>query len=78
MLPYQEGTAFTGPWNLAAQIKIATTPRKSNANILSVPNIVTTHNREGRIFVGEERPVISSYLNDGISGTGSSSGVSGG
>jgi general secretion pathway protein D len=68
----------TGPWDLAAQIKIATTPRKSNANILSVPNIVTTHNREGKIFVGEERPVISSYLNDGISGTGGGSGVSGG
>jgi general secretion pathway protein D len=63
----------TGPWDLAAQITLASTPRKSNANILSVPTIITTHNREGRIFVGEQRPVISSYLADATStGTGSS------
>ncbi|MBL9214833.1 MAG: type II secretory pathway, component PulD [Opitutaceae bacterium] len=50
--------------DLAATIALSTTPRKSNANILSVPNIITTHNKEGKIFVGEQRPVISSYLND--------------
>ena len=54
----------TGDLDLAATIKLSTTPRKSNATILSQPNIITTHNKEGRIFVGEERPVISSYLND--------------
>jgi general secretion pathway protein D len=57
--------SVTGPWDLAAQITLASTPRKSNATILSVPNIITTHNREGKIFVGEQRPVISSYINDG-------------
>ncbi len=69
-----------GPLDLAAQISLATTPRKSNANILSVPNIITTHNKEGKIFVGEQRPVISSYLNDtvatGATGTGYRSTVS--
>jgi general secretion pathway protein D len=59
---------ITGPRDLAAQITLAATPRKTNANILSVPNIITTHNKEGRIFVGEQRPVISSYLNDGSVG----------
>ncbi len=54
----------TGGVDLAALISLSTTPRKSNINILSVPNIVTTHNKEGMIFVGELRPVISSYLND--------------
>lgn len=63
----------TGPWDLAAQITLAATPRKTNANILSVPNIITTHNREGKIFVGEERPIISSYINDGVSTAGGSS-----
>lgn len=53
-----------GALDLAATISLVTTPRKSNTNILSVPNIVTTHNKEGSIFVGEQRPVISSYLND--------------
>ncbi len=54
----------TGDLDLAAEVGISTTPRKSNATILSLPNIMTTHNKEGKIFVGEQRPVISSYLND--------------
>lgn len=60
------GVVGAGPYDLAAQISLATTPRKSIANILSVPNIVTTHNKKGRIFVGEMRPVISSYLHEGV------------
>lgn len=54
----------TGDLDLAAEIGLTTTPRKSNATILSLPNIMTAHNKEGEIFVGEQRPVISSYLND--------------
>jgi general secretion pathway protein D len=68
----------TGPWDLAALITMASTPRKNNANILSVPNIITTHNREGTIFVGEERPVISSYLNDGTATAGTNGTVGAG
>ncbi len=63
----------TGDWDLAAEIGLTTTPRKSNATILSVPNIMTTHNKEANIFVGEQRPVISSYLNDSTT-TGSTTG----
>jgi len=64
---------IAGALDLAATIALVTTPRKSNTNILSVPNIVTTHNKEGSIFVGEQRPVISSYLNDSSS-TGNNTG----
>ena len=65
------GVVGAGPLDLAAQISLVTTPRKNNANILSVPNILTTHNKEGKVFVGEQRPVISSYVNDGANtGTG--------
>jgi len=64
---------IAGALDLAATIALVTTPRKSNTNILSVPNIVTTHNKEGTIFVGEQRPVISSYLNDSSS-TGGNTG----
>ena len=64
-------TVVSGPWDLAAQISLAATPRKTSTNILSVPNIVTTHNREGKIFVGEEVPVISGYINVASSGAGS-------
>jgi general secretion pathway protein D len=62
----------TGDIDLAATILLSTTPRKTNATILSVPNIITTHNKEGKIFVGEQRPVISSYLNDSTTTTTSS------
>lgn len=55
---------LSGDYDLSAIITLATTPRKNNATILSQPNIITTHNKEGKIFVGEQRPVISSYLND--------------
>jgi general secretion pathway protein D len=62
-----------GQLDLAATIALSTTPRKSNTTILSQPNIITTHNKEGKIFVGEQRPVISSYLNDST-GTGTNLG----
>ncbi len=63
-----------GQLDLAATISLKTTPRKSNATILSQPNIITTHNKEGHIFVGEQRPVISSYINDNT-GTGTNIGT---
>lgn len=65
----------TGDIDLSATIALATTPRKSNATILSQPNLITTHNKEGKIFVGEQRPVISSYVNDGTSTSGSTIGT---
>ncbi len=58
-----------GHTDLAAEIGLSTTPRKNNTTILSQPTIVTTHNKEGSIFVGEQRPVISSYLNDATTTT---------
>lgn len=60
--------------DLSGTINLVTTPRKSNATILSQPNIITTHNKEGKIFVGEQRPVISSYLNDQTTNVGIGSG----
>lgn len=57
-----------GDLDLAAEVGLSTTPRKSNATILSLPNIMTTHNKEGKIFVGEQRPVVSNFLNAGSGG----------
>ncbi len=45
--------------NLSAAIGLNSTPRKDRSTILSVPTIVTTHNKEAEIFVGETRPVIT-------------------
>jgi general secretion pathway protein D len=69
-----KATFSAGTTDLTAAIGLSTTPRKTNAVILSQPNIMTTHNKKGTIFVGESRPTISSYLNDT---TGTSSGLGG-
>ena len=44
---------------ISGLINISTTPRKGNTAILSVPTITTTHNKEGKIFVGQTRPTIT-------------------
>jgi len=49
----------SGPWDLAAEIAISTTPRKNNTAILSVPTITTSHAKEATFFSGETRPIIS-------------------
>lgn len=66
----------SGAYDLAGFIRISTTPRKDKANILSAPSILTAHNTEGSIFVGEERPVISGYTTDSTTTTGARTSVS--
>lgn len=67
--PFTLVDATTGAKDLSGTLGLSTTPRKSNINILSAPNIVTSHNKEASLFVGEKRPVISSYINNGNNGT---------
>ncbi len=64
-----------GGIDLAGTLSLATTPRRNNTNILSVPNIVTTHNKQAVIFVGEEFPVITSFQNTGATGGNLGTGV---
>jgi general secretion pathway protein D len=69
-----EGFAsLAGRFDLTGVVQLSTTPRKTNNTILSVPSITTMHNKEGKIFVGETRPVISSITS---AATGSTSGLS--
>jgi len=56
-------------YSLTGIIGLTTTPRKGKAQILSAPDIVTTHNKKAEIFVGETRPSISGYLNTGTTST---------
>ncbi|WP_438480155.1 secretin N-terminal domain-containing protein [Oleiharenicola lentus] len=66
----------TGLKSLSGTLNLKSTPRKSNINILSAPNIVTSHNKQGFLFVGEERPIISSYVtNNGNNGGGNVTGI---
>jgi Type II secretory pathway, component PulD len=60
----------TGKLDLSAVISLTTTPRKNNSSILSVPSITTTHNKEGKIFIGETRPVISGSTSSPTTGSG--------
>lgn len=46
---------LTGIVNLGT----SSTPTKNELNVLSVPAITTSHNKEATIFVGESRPVIT-------------------
>jgi general secretion pathway protein D len=67
--------SVSGPWDLAGELAISSTPRKNNTNILSSPSITTTHNREAIFFFGETRPVISGTTATPTSG-GTASGFS--
>jgi general secretion pathway protein D len=48
---------------------LATTPRKNNAEFLQVPAVVTTHNKEAEFFVGQDIPVLGSFIPDAGSTT---------
>jgi general secretion pathway protein D len=64
---------LTGIVNLGT----STTPTKNDLHVLSVPAITTSHNKEGTIFVGESRPVITGTQSTaGTTGLVSSSTVS--
>ncbi len=52
-------------YSLTGILSLNTTPRKGKTQILSSPTIVTSHNKKAQIFVGEQRPSISGYLNTG-------------
>ncbi|MFA5264392.1 MAG: secretin N-terminal domain-containing protein [Opitutaceae bacterium] len=57
----------TGGYTLTGMLNLKATPRKTIANILSNPSIVTTHNKKASVKVTQEYPTISSYLNDSTS-----------
>ena len=55
--------------SLTGIISMGTTPRKNNAEFLQVPAVVTTHNKEAEFFVGQDIPVLGSFIPD-AAGTG--------
>lgn len=50
------------------EVVLNTAASKSNINVLSAPTIVTTHNKEASVSVGEERPVITSITTSDTTG----------
>jgi general secretion pathway protein D len=68
------GEGVSGPRDLSGIIAITAHSTKSNVTILANPTLVTTHNKEASIFVGESRPVFGQIqtldtLNTGTNGT---------
>lgn len=53
---------ITGPWDLAAEISINTTPRTRDNVITTVPTIVTSHGKQAKFFNGETRPVVTGTI----------------
>jgi general secretion pathway protein D len=53
-----------GHTGLLGTIGLTDTERMSNTTIISTPNVVTAHNKEAYIKVGQKYPVISGYYND--------------
>ena len=49
---------------LSGVVSLGTTPRKNNAEFLQVPAVVTTHNKEAEFFVGQDIPVLGSFIPD--------------
>ncbi len=55
-------TTVSGPWDLAAEIAISTTPRTRKNAITTVPTIVTSHGKQAKFFNGETRPVVTGTI----------------
>lgn len=65
-----EDFALLAGETLSGIVTMGTTPRKSNAEFLQVPAIVTTHNKEAEFFVGQDIPVLGSFIPDAAGSTG--------
>ncbi|HTZ20994.1 MAG TPA: secretin N-terminal domain-containing protein [Opitutaceae bacterium] len=61
------GLAFG--YSLTGILGLTTTPRKGKTQIISSTAIVASHNKKSSIFVGEQRPQITGYLNTGTTST---------
>lgn len=57
-----------GPDGFSMQAILRAIRTKSNVSVLSTPTIVTTHNKEASVSVGEERPILIGQTESGISG----------
>ncbi len=52
------------------EMVIRTAKRKSNIRILSAPTIITTHNQEASIVIGESRPLVTGTFTSSATSTG--------
>lgn len=58
-----------GPDGFSMQAILRAIRTKNNVSVLSTPTIVTTHNKEASVSVGDERPILIGQTDNTISGT---------
>jgi len=49
---------------ISLDLSVIASNTKNNINVLSVPSVVTTHNKEASILVGEARPIVTATQSD--------------
>ena len=59
----------TGHFDLAAELAVATSLRKRNNAIITVPAVVTSHGKEAKFFNGETRPVVTGTIQSAAGAT---------
>jgi len=59
--------------NLSMNMVVRAVQLNSNARLINVPTIMTMHNQEAKVIVGESRPIITARQVAGTTGTTSSS-----
>ncbi len=64
-ITFPDGVVWDGANNTSSiSFILGAAQRNSDISVLSAPTIVTTHNKEALVSVGEERPVITSTTRD--------------
>ncbi len=71
---FQRGLSVTpfGLENFTIGTVFSIAETNSNVKVLSAPNVVTTHNREATILVGERRPLVTQTVTDRTTTTSNS------
>ncbi|MCZ6671576.1 MAG: hypothetical protein O7C75_01415, partial [Verrucomicrobia bacterium] len=69
IFPFEDSTGIF-PSRLSMELVFKIAESKSNIRLINVPTIVTTHNQEATIIVGESRPIVTGSQSD-FSGVGS-------
>lgn len=67
-----EGETGIFPSSLSMDLVFKIAKTNNNIRLINVPTIVTTHNQEATIIVGESRPIVQGSQTSGISGAISS------
>ncbi|MDA0348602.1 MAG: hypothetical protein O3C43_02620 [Verrucomicrobia bacterium] len=64
-----EGSTGIFPSRLSMDFVFSVAETNNNIRLISVPTIITTHNKEAVLIVGESRPLVTGTQNSGLNGS---------